>query len=194
MKQQRLLPYFFVTREFNCLFLFGESAYVNYAPLCLRKIRVKNIFQHKHKHFDRMQTWEVYRPTNPHLSALPLAHRRKLNICLFSPLLLQNLASLSNFSFFFFFFFWSGLGFPRHSRIQFTLCVFFSREPNPSHAEDFGIAAAGLEAWPKPLRNAPQSSLAPIDETVALTHVLSCRVAWLKCTTLENISALHPLK
>lgn len=125
MKQQRLLPYFFVTREFNCLFLFGESAYVNYAPLCLRKIRVKNIFQHKHKHFDRMQTWEVYRPTNPHLSALPLAHRRKLNICLFSPLLLQNLASLSNFSFFFFFFFWSGLGFPRHSRIQFTACVFF---------------------------------------------------------------------
>lgn len=55
-KQQRLLPYFFVTHEFNCLFLFGESAYVNYALLCWREIRVKNIFQHKHKHFDRMQT------------------------------------------------------------------------------------------------------------------------------------------
>lgn len=61
-KQQRLLPYFFVTHEFNCLFLFGESAYVNYALLCWRKIRVKNIFQHKHKHFDRMQTWEVFPP------------------------------------------------------------------------------------------------------------------------------------
>lgn len=98
-------------------------------PSVWEKIRVKNIFQHKHKHFDRMQTWEVYRPANPHLSALPLAHWRKLNICLFSPSLLQNLASLSNFSFFFFFFFffsWSGLGFPRHSRIQFTAVFFFS--------------------------------------------------------------------
>lgn len=133
-KQQRLIPYFFVTHEFNCLFLFGESAYVNYAPLCLRKIRVKNIFQHKHKHFDRMQTWEYSPPTtttNPHLSAPPLAHWRKLNICLLSPSLLQNLASLSNFSFFFsvFFFSWSGLGFPCRSRIQFTaffLAQFFS--------------------------------------------------------------------
>lgn len=134
-----------MTREFNCLFLFGESAYVNYAPLCLRKIRVKNIFQHKHKHFDRMQTWEVYRPTNPHLSALPLEHWRKLNICLFSPSLLQNLASLSNFSFFFFFFspgqVWDSL-----ATAEFNLLQGFFLEASPSHAEDFGIAAAGLRA------------------------------------------------
>lgn len=165
-------------------------------PSVWEKIRVKNIFQHKHKHFDRMQTWEVYRPTNPHLSALPLAHWRKLNICLFSPSLLQNLASLSNFSFFFFFFFfpgqvWDSLGTAEFNLLQ---CFFSSSEPSPSHAEDFGIAAVGLRARSKPLQDEPQSSLDPIDETVALTHVLSCRVAWLKCTTLENISALHPLK
>lgn len=59
-KQQWLLPYFFVTHEFNCLF--GESAYVKYALPCLREIRVENSFQHKHKHFDRMKTWEVFSP------------------------------------------------------------------------------------------------------------------------------------
>lgn len=63
-------------------------------------------------------------PTNPHLSAPPLAHWRKLNICLFSPSLPKNLASLSNFSFFFFFFFpgqvWDSL-----ATAEFNLLLFF---------------------------------------------------------------------
>lgn len=165
-----------------------------------KKKRVKNIFLHKHKHFDRMQTRGVYRPTNPHLSAPPLSHRRKLNICLFSPSLLQNLASLSNFSFFFFFSFFflvrSGIPSTQPNSIYSSFFFFFSSFGACSFSlwGVFGTAAAGPTARPKPLQDEPQSSSDRIDETEALTHVLSCRVAWLKCATLENISALHPLK
>ena len=141
-KQQRLLPYFFVTHEFNCLFLFGESAYVNYALLRWREIRVKNIFQHKHKHFDRMQTWEV--PPHLHHHQHHHQHRRRKSTPL-SPaahtlkeikhLSFLSLAPaktwhlwvifLSSSSLFFLFFSWSGLGFPCRSRIQFTALFFF---------------------------------------------------------------------
>lgn len=117
-----------MTHEFNCLFLFGEPAYVNYALLCLRKNKSQKYFS------AQTQTlWQNANMRSPHhhhhhhkSTPLSPAHWRKLNICLFSPSLLQNLASFSNFSFFFFFFFsWSGLGFPRYRQIQFTALFFF---------------------------------------------------------------------
>lgn len=135
--QQRLLPYFFANGGFNCLFLFGESAYVNYTSLCLRKIRVKNIFSTS---TNTLTECKHEKTTAPHIhtsTALPLAHWRKLKHLSPPhpppPRSCKNLASLSNFSFFSFFFWsWSDLGFPRHSRIQFSfffpLLLFFGAQ------------------------------------------------------------------
>lgn len=96
-----------MTHEFNCLFLFGEPAYVNYALLCLRKNKSQKYFSAQTQTLWQNANTRSPPPTtttaNPHLSAPLLAHWRKLNICLFSPSLPQNLASLSNFSFFSFF-------------------------------------------------------------------------------------------
>ena len=104
---------------------------------------------------------------DPHLSASPLW--RKLNICLFSPSLLQNLASLSNFSFFFFslFFFFlvrSGIPLPQPNSIYCTFFFFFSffcGSPSPSRTGDFWDWALGLRARSKPPQDEPQSSLDP---------------------------------
>lgn len=120
-KQQRLLPYFCVTHGFNCLFLLRVSAYVNYTLCCFRRIRVKKYFsvqaqtppQHTHTH--------IY----PHLLAPSLTHWRKLNICLFSSSLLQNLASFSNFSFFLFFLVRSGIPLLQLNSIYCTFIFFW---------------------------------------------------------------------
>lgn len=127
-RRTKIASILFVTHEFNCLFWFEESAYVNYARLCLRKIRVKNIFSPNTNTLTERKH-EKSPPSEIHTSQ---PHRRKLNICLFSPSLLKNLASLSNFSLYFFCFFflgqvWDSL---RRSRIQFTAVFFHCFEPS----------------------------------------------------------------
>lgn len=150
-QQQRLLPYFLWLMSLIVCFCLESLLMLITLSSVWEKIRVKNIFQHKHKHFDRMQTWEAPpTTTNPHLSAPPLAHWRKLNICLFSPSLLQNLASLSNFSFFFSFFFLvrSGIPSPQANSIYSTFFFFFLREPSssqPSCTWNLGDGSTGTE-------------------------------------------------